>query len=76
MSLTILFSFCRSILHVNVFSLHVIQVQQKLVMHQHLNKSFAFKEVDDGNFSVDETSIYAFCQIINTETCPDMCVRY
>ena len=36
--LTILFCFCRSILHVNVFTLHVIQVQQKLVIHQHLKK--------------------------------------
>ena len=38
--------------------------------------SFAFKKVDDDNFSVDETSIDAFCQIINTETCQDMCARY
>ena len=36
--------------------------------------SFAFK-VDDGNFSVDKTSINAFCQTINTETCPVMCAR-
>ena len=60
MSLNILFCFCRSILHVNVFTLHVIQVQQKLRIHQQSDKimaeppSFAFKEVDDRNFS-DET---------------------
>ena len=58
MSLNILFCFCRSILHVNVFTLHVIQVQQKLVIHRHLKKlmtelpSFAFKEVDDGNLKM------------------------
>ena len=36
---------------------------------------FAFKEDDDDNFSVEETSIDAFCQTINTETSPDMCAR-
>ena len=37
--------------------------------------SFAFKEVDDRNFSVDDTSLDTFCQTINTETSPDLCAR-
>ena len=33
---------------------------------------FAFKEEDDGNFSVDEIAIDAFSQTINAETSPGM----